>query len=103
MHIRNNENVLLYILICLLPLSCTTVLDGVYTWDTFIHERSYDGDTFFAEATSPNGVISYGSSNDSQWAANNMASRHCSENSGKICRITQTRALPRKGNLLGIF
>ena len=99
MHIRNNENVLLYILICLLPLSCTTVLDGVYTWDTFIHERSYDGDTFFAEATSPNGVISYGSSNDSQGAANNMASRHCSENSGKICKITRTITLSKKKDI----
>ena len=79
-----------------LLVSCTTVLDGVYTWDTFIHERSSDGDTFFAEATAPNGIISYGSSNDSQGAANNMASRHCSENSGKICRITRTITLSKK-------
>ena len=32
--------------------------------------------------------------------ANTMATRHCSENSGKICRITQTKALPRKGNFI---
>ena len=96
MYMRNKKSLLLYILICLLPFSCTTVLDGVYSWDTFIHERSYDGDTFFAEATSPNGVISYGSSNDSQGAANNMASRHCSENSGKICQITRAITLSKK-------
>ena len=89
MHEKNSKNFLLYILICFYPFSCTTVLDGVYTWDSFIKERSYDGDTFFAEATAPNGIISYGSSNDSQGAANNMASRHCSENSSKICQITR--------------
>ena len=83
MYIKNAKNFLLYILICILPLSCTTVLEGVYSWDTFIQERSSDGDTFFAEATAPNGIISYGSSNDSQGAANKMASRHSSENSGK--------------------
>ena len=93
----------LYILICFFTLSCTTVLEGTYTWEEFIQERSGNGDFFFAEATSPGGDVSFGSSNDSQEAANNMASRHCSENSGKICRITQTRSLPRKGNLLGIF
>ena len=82
-----------------MPLSCTTVLEGVYTWDTFIQERSSDGDTFFAEATAPNGIISYGSSNDSQGAANNMASRHCSENSGKICKITRTITLSKKQNI----
>tara|TARA_B100000963_G_C22522100_1_gene623551 strand:- start:157 stop:492 length:336 start_codon:yes stop_codon:yes gene_type:complete len=92
-----------YTLICLLTLSCTTVLEGTYTWDEFIEERSGNGDFFFAEATAPDGSVSFGSSNDSQWGANNMATRHCSENSGKICRITQTRTLPRKGNLLGIF
>ena len=75
------------------------MLDGVYTWDTFIQERSSDGDTFFAEATSPNGIISYGSSNDSQGAANNMASRHCSENSGKICRITRYITLSKKQDI----
>ena len=83
----------------LLPLSCSTVLDGVYTWDSFIQERSYDGDTFFAEAKAPNGIISYGSSNDSQGAASNMASRHCSENSGKICKITRL-LLCRKNKIL---
>ena len=72
-------------------------MEGVYTWDTFIQERSSDGDTFFAEATAPNGIISYGSSNDSQGAANNMASRHCSENSSKICKITRT--LSRKQDI----
>ena len=96
MQIKNSKNFLLCILVCLLPISCTTVLDGVYTWDTFIQERSSDGDTFFAQATAPNGMISYGSSNDSQGAANNMASRHCSENSGKICRITRTITLSKR-------
>ena len=96
MQIKNSKNFLLHILFCLLILSCTTVLDGVYTWDTFIQERSSDGDTFFAQATAPNGMISYGSSNDSQGAANNMASRHCSENSGKICRITRTITLSKR-------
>ena len=99
MNIKNIRNLLLYILVCFLPLSCTTVLDGVYTWDTFIQERSSDGDTFFAQATAPNGIISYGSSNDSQGAANNMASRHCSENSGKICRITRTITLSKKQDI----
>ena len=99
MQIKNSKNFLLHILFCLLLLSCTTVLDGVYTWDTFIQERSSDGDTFFAQATAPNGMISYGSSNDSQGAANNMASRHCSENSGKICRITRTITLSKKLNI----
>ena len=103
MHEKNSINFLSYIPVCFLLLSCSTALDGVYTWDSFIKERSYDGDTFFAEATAPNGIISYGSSNDSQWGASTMATRHCSENSGKICQITQTKALPRKGNLLGIF
>ncbi len=93
----------LYTLICVLTFSCTTVLEGSYTWDEFIQERSANGDFFFAEATSPDGSVSFGSSNDSQWGANNMATRHCSENSGKICRITQTKTLPRKGTLLGIF
>ena len=99
MQIKNSKNFLLCILVCLLPFSCTTVLDGVYTWDTFIQERSSDGDTFFAQATAPNGMISYGSSNDSQGAANNMASRHCSENSGKICQITRTITLSKKLNI----
>ena len=90
-------------LIYILTLSCTTVLEGSYTWDEFIQERSSNGDFFFAEATSPDGTVSFGSSNDSQWGANTMATRHCSENSGKICRITRTSTLPRKGNLLGIF
>ena len=99
MYIKNAKNFLLYILICILPLSCTTVLEGVYTWDTFIQERSSDGDTFFAEAKAPNGIISYGSSNDSQGAANNMASRHCSENSGKICKITRTITLSKKQDI----
>ena len=40
-----------------------------------------------------------GSSNDSQGAANNMASRHCSENSGKICKITRTITLSKKQNI----
>ena len=99
MHIKNIRDFLLYILIYLLPLSCTTVLDGVYTWDTFIQERSSDGDTFFAEATAPNGIISYGSSNDSQGAANNMALRHCSENSGKICQVTRTITLSKRQDI----
>ena len=99
MLIINKKSILLFCLIFLLPFSCTTVLDGVYTWDTFIQERSSDGDTFFAEATSPNGIISYGSSNDSQGAANNMASRHCSENSGKICRITRYITLSKKQDI----
>ena len=99
MLIINKKNFLFFCLIFLFPLSCTTVLDGVYTWDTFIQERSSDGDTFFAEATSPNGIISYGSSNDSQGAANNMASRHCSENSGKICRITRNITLSKKQDI----
>ena len=81
----------------------TSVLEETYTWDEFIQERSANGDFFFAEATSPDGSVSFGSSNDSQWGASNMATRHCSENSGKICRVTKTKALPRKGNLLGIF
>ena len=99
MLIMNKKNILLHFLIFLLPFSCTTVLDGVYTWDTFIQERSSDGDTFFAEATSPNGMISYGSSNDSQGAANKMALRHCSENSGKICRITRNITLSKKQDI----
>ena len=99
MHKRNSKDFLSYILVCFLLLSCSTALDGVYTWDSFIKERSYDGDTFFAEATAPNGIISYGSSNDSQGAANNMASRHCSENSGKICKITRTITLSKKQNI----
>ena len=99
MYVKNTKNFLLYILICILLVSCTTVLDGVYTWDTFIQERSSDGDTFFAEATAPNGIISYGSSNDSQGAANNMASRHCSESSGKICKITRTITLSKKQDI----
>ena len=99
MNIKNIRNLLLYILVCFLPLYCTTVLDGVYTWDTFIQERSSDGDTFFAEATAPNGIISYGSSNDSQGAANNMALRHCSENSGKICQVTRTITLSKRQDI----
>ena len=99
MYTKNSKKFLSYTLIFFLLVSCTTVLDGVYTWDTFIHERSSDGDTFFAEATAPNGIISYGSSNDSQGAANNMASRHCSENSGKICRITRTITLSKKKDI----
>ena len=99
MHKRNSKDFLSYILVCFLLLSCSTTLDGVYTWDSFIKERSYDGDTFFAEAKAPNGIISYGSSNDSQGAANNMASRHCSENSGKICRITRTITLSKKQDI----
>ena len=99
MHKKNSKNFLSYILVCFLLLSCSTTLDGVYTWDSFIKERSYHGDTFFAEATAPNGIISYGSSNDSQGAANNMASRHCSENSGKICKITRTITLSKKQNI----
>ena len=99
MHKRNSKDFLSYILVCFLLLSCSTTLDGVYTWDSFIKERSYDGDTFFAEAKAPNGIISYGSSNDSQGAANNMASRHCSENSGKICKITRTITLSKKQNI----
>ena len=99
MHKKNSKNFLSYILVCFLLLSCSTKLDGVYTWDSFIKERSYDGDTFFAEAKAPNGIISYGSSNDSQGAASNMASRHCSENSGKICRITRTITLSKKQDI----
>ena len=99
MYKRNKINFLLYILVCLITLSCTTVLEGSYTWNEFIHERSSDGDTFFAEATAPNGIISYGSSNDSQGAANNMASRHCSENSGKICQITRAITLSKKKDI----
>ena len=57
----------LYTLICFLTFSCTTVLEGSYTWDEFIQERSANGDFFFAEATSPDGSVSFGSSNDSQW------------------------------------
>ena len=102
MHNKMKKN-FFYTLICFLTLSCTTVLEGSYTWDEFIQERSANGDFFFAEATAPDGSVSFGSSNDSQWGANNMATRHCSENSGKICRITQTKALPRKGKLLGVF
>tara|TARA_Y100000813_G_C24147536_1_gene345472 strand:+ start:688 stop:1188 length:501 start_codon:yes stop_codon:yes gene_type:complete len=96
---KNIKYFLSYTLTCFLLISCTTVLDGVYTWNTFIQERSSDGDTFFAEASSPNGIISYGSSNDSQEAANNMASRHCSENSGKICEITRTITLSKKQDI----
>ena len=103
MYSKNAKNFLLYTLICILPVSCTTVLEGVYTWDEFIQERSANGDFFFAEATAPDGTVSFGSSNDSQWGASTMATRHCSENSGKICRITQTKKLPRKGKLLGVF
>ena len=99
MHEKKSINFLSYILVCFLLLSCSTALDGVYTWDSFIKERSYDGDTFFAEAKAPNGIISYGSSNDSQGAANNMASRHCSENSGKICKITRTITLSKKQDI----
>ena len=99
MHKRNSKDFLSYILVCFLLLSCSTTLDGVYTWDSFIKERSYDGDTFFAEAKAPNGIISYGSSNDSQGAANNMASRHCSENSGKICKITRAITLSKKQDI----
>ena len=99
MHEKNSIDFLSYIPVCFLLLSCSTALDGVYTWDSFIKERSYDGDTFFAEATAPNGIISYGSSNDSQGAANNMASRHCSENSGKICKITRTITLSKKKDI----
>ena len=56
----------MYTLICFLTLSCTTVLEGSYTWDEFVQERSANGDFFFAEATSPDGSVSFGSSNDSQ-------------------------------------
>ena len=45
------KNFSLYTLICFLTLSCTTVLEGSYTWDEFIQERSANGDFFFAEAT----------------------------------------------------
>ena len=55
------------------------------------------------EATAPNGIISYGSSNDSQGAANNMASRHCSENSGKICKITRTNFVEKKDIVIGMY
>ena len=99
MHEKNSINFLLCISVCFLLLSCSTALDGVYTWDSFIKERSYDGDTFFAEASAPNGIISYGSSNDSQKAANNMALRHFSENSGKICKITRTITLSKKKDI----
>ena len=97
-----NRN-LLFTLVCFLILSCTSVLEETYTWDEFIQERSANGDFFFAEATAPDGSVSFGSSNDSQWGASSMATRHCSENSGKICQVTKTKALPRRGNLLGIF
>ena len=93
----------LYTLFCFLTLSCTSVLEGSYTWDEFIQERSANGDFFFAEATAPDGTVSFGSSNDSQWGANTMATRHCSEKSGKICQITNSKTLPRKGKLLGVF
>ena len=102
MLVKKIKKFIAYTFIVLLMFSCTTVMDGSYTWDTFIQERSANGDIFFAEATAPDGTISFGSSNDSQWGANTMATRHCSETSGKICQITQTSALPRKGNL-GIF
>ena len=93
------KNFFLYTLICFLTLSCTTVLEGSYTWDEFIQERSANGDFFFAEATAPDGTVSFGSSNDSQGAASNMASRHCSENSGKICKITRTITLSKKKDI----
>jgi len=99
---KKKPKIIIYSILSLLITSCTFVLDGVYTWDSFIQEASSRGETFFAEATAPDGTISFGSSNDSQWGANTMATRHCSETSGKICQITQTSALPRKGNL-GIF
>ena len=73
-----------------MALSCTKVLEGNYTWDSFIQEASNRGETFFAEATAPNGFIAFGSSNDSQWGANSMATRHCSENSGQVCQVTRT-------------
>ena len=93
-----NRN-LLFTLVCFLILSCTSVLEETYTWDEFIQERSANGDFFFAEATAPNGIISFGRSNDSQGAANNMATRHCSENSGKICQITRTITLSKKQDI----
>ena len=80
MHKKNTKTFYLYSSL-LSTLSCSTALDGVYTWDSFIKERYYDGDTFYAEAKAPNGIISYGSTNDRQGASSNMASRHCYDNS----------------------
>ena len=79
-----------YILISFMTLSCTKVLEGNYTWDSFIQEASSRGETFFAEATAPNGFIAFGSSNDSQWAASSMSTRICSESSGQVCQVTRT-------------
>ena len=89
-HLNNIKLSTLYILIGFMALSCTKVLEGNYTWDSFIQEASNRGETFFAEATAPNGFIAFGSSNDSQWGANSMATRQCSENSGQVCQVTRT-------------
>ena len=88
--LKIKPKIIIYPFLSLLMISCTFVLDGVYTWDSFIQEASSRGETFFAEATSPNGFIGFGSSNDSQWGANSMATRICSENSGQVCQVTRT-------------
>jgi hypothetical protein len=88
--LKKKPKIIIYSILSLLITSCTFVLDGVYTWDSFIQEASSRGETFFAEATAPNGFIAFGSSNDSQWAANSMSTRICSENSGQVCQVTRT-------------
>ena len=88
--LKKKTKIITYSILSLLITSCTFVLYGVYTLDSFIQEASSRGETFFAEATAPNGFIAFGSSNDSQWGANSMATRHCSENSGQVCQVTRT-------------
>ena len=98
-HFKNIKRILAYVLFSFLITSCSSELDGVFTWDSFIKKASSDGSTFFAEATAPSGVISFGGSDDSQWSANSKAVRHCSEKSREICRLTRTTTLPKKQNI----
>ena len=98
-HFKNIKRILAYVLFSFLITSCSSELDGVFTWDSFIKKASSDGSTFFAEATAPSGIISFGGSDDSQWSANSKAVRHCSEKSREICRLTRTTTLPKKQNI----
>ena len=98
-YLKNIRTNLSYILVGFLLSSCSSEFDGIFTWDSFIKKASSEGSTFFAEATTPNGVTFFGGSDDSQWSANSKAMRHCSEKSREICRLTRTTTLPKKQNI----
>ena len=75
MHLKNAKK----LLTIYFSLHFTTILYNCFGWNLYLgylyKRKVFRWNTFFAEATAPNGIISYGSSNDSQGAANNMASQ----------------------------